>query len=215
MALLESTIESSEDYKPSDPSGGRSPTQPGQVRRVHRRERFLRRERGPQAAVSQGRGVQALARPTHEQSNPRTNPRRASYKDSAANMNRPQIQFGVRENTASPRQHASRPLARSRSNTDCRANESPKTPGASSEDHPSAASFRATPQHSATGEEKRSEGSLLTVHEVAKLLRVPVSWVYERTRRHGPEQLPHFKIGKYLRFEERALFEFVQRQHCA
>ena len=41
---------------------------------------------------------------------------------------------------------------------------------------------------------------LLTVHEVAEFLRVPVSWVYERTRRRGIERLPHLKIGKYLRF---------------
>ena len=41
---------------------------------------------------------------------------------------------------------------------------------------------------------------LLTVQEVAKILRVPVSWVYERTRRRGNEQLPHIKLGKYLRF---------------
>lgn len=41
---------------------------------------------------------------------------------------------------------------------------------------------------------------LLTVHEVAALLRVPTSWVYERTRRRGNERLPHIKIGKYLRF---------------
>lgn len=41
---------------------------------------------------------------------------------------------------------------------------------------------------------------LLTVHEVAELLRVPVSWVYERTRRRGDQQLPHIKMGKYLRF---------------
>jgi excisionase family DNA binding protein len=41
---------------------------------------------------------------------------------------------------------------------------------------------------------------LLTVREVAELLRVPVSWVYERTRRHGRERLPHLKVGKYLRF---------------
>jgi len=41
---------------------------------------------------------------------------------------------------------------------------------------------------------------LLTVHEVAELLKVPVSWVYERTRRRGAERLPHIKLGKYLRF---------------
>ena len=44
--------------------------------------------------------------------------------------------------------------------------------------------------------------SLLTVHEVAKILKVPVSWVYERTRRHGTARLPHIKIGKYLRFRK-------------
>ena len=42
--------------------------------------------------------------------------------------------------------------------------------------------------------------ALLTVSEVAELLRVPVSWVYERTRRRGGERLPHIKVGKYLRF---------------
>jgi hypothetical protein len=29
---------------------------------------------------------------------------------------------------------------------------------------------------------------------------IPASWVYERTRRHGRDRLPHVKIGKYLRF---------------
>ena len=42
--------------------------------------------------------------------------------------------------------------------------------------------------------------ALLTVHEVAEFLKVPVSWVYERTRRRGIERLPHLKIGKYVRF---------------
>jgi excisionase family DNA binding protein len=42
--------------------------------------------------------------------------------------------------------------------------------------------------------------TLLTVADVAELLRVPVSWVYERTRRRGSEQIPHLKLGKYLRF---------------
>lgn len=41
---------------------------------------------------------------------------------------------------------------------------------------------------------------LLTVQEVAALLKVPVSWVYERTRRRGNERLPHVKVGKYVRF---------------
>jgi len=51
-----------------------------------------------------------------------------------------------------------------------------------------------------------------TVEEIAAFLRVPNSWVYERTRRRGIERLPHFKIGKYLRFSRGEVLEWVQRQ---
>jgi excisionase family DNA binding protein len=71
--------------------------------------------------------------------------------------------------------------------------------------------MHAASQSVATVDEIGGDRNLLTVHEVADLLQVRVSWVYERTRRHGPEQLPHLKIGKYLRFEERALTDFIQR----
>jgi excisionase family DNA binding protein len=55
---------------------------------------------------------------------------------------------------------------------------------------------------------------LLTVEEVADFLKVPRSWVYERTRRRGMERLPHIKLGKYLRFEESAVREFLERQRA-
>jgi excisionase family DNA binding protein len=42
---------------------------------------------------------------------------------------------------------------------------------------------------------------LMTVEETARVLHVPVSWVYQRTRRRGKERIPHIKLGKYLRFE--------------
>lgn len=45
------------------------------------------------------------------------------------------------------------------------------------------------------------ESELLTVSEIAKTLKVPVSWIYERSRRRGSERIPHIKLGKYLRFE--------------
>jgi excisionase family DNA binding protein len=41
---------------------------------------------------------------------------------------------------------------------------------------------------------------LLTVDEIAAALRVSPSWVYERVRKRGRDQMPHVKIGKYLRF---------------
>jgi excisionase family DNA binding protein len=55
---------------------------------------------------------------------------------------------------------------------------------------------------------------LLTVDEVAALLKVSRSWVYERTRaRHSQasERLPHIKIGKYVRFDRRALRTFLEQ----
>ena len=61
--------------------------------------------------------------------------------------------------------------------------------------------------HSPVAARKR----LLTVEEVADMLQVPKSWIYERTRRRGQEQLPPLKFGKYLRFEESAVREFLER----
>ena len=54
---------------------------------------------------------------------------------------------------------------------------------------------------------------LLTVSEVATLLRVPVSWVYERTRRRGQERLPHLKMGKYLRFRAGEIQHYLGTLH--
>ena len=38
----------------------------------------------------------------------------------------------------------------------------------------------------------------LTIDEAAALIRVPKSWLYERTRTNT---IPHLKLGKYLRFD--------------
>lgn len=46
------------------------------------------------------------------------------------------------------------------------------------------------------------QAELLTVSEVAHLLKVPVSWVYKHSRARGAERIPHVKLGKYLRFRE-------------
>jgi excisionase family DNA binding protein len=51
---------------------------------------------------------------------------------------------------------------------------------------------------------------LLTVAEVAAALKVPVSWVYERTRRAGVDRIPHFKLGKYLRFRWTTVREWLE-----
>lgn len=44
------------------------------------------------------------------------------------------------------------------------------------------------------------QNALLTVQEVAQILKVPVSWVYEHTRAGCRDPLPYVKVGKYLRF---------------
>jgi len=57
-------------------------------------------------------------------------------------------------------------------------------------------------------------GELLTVDEVAALLKVSKIWVYEHTRSAGrcrSERLPHMKLGKYVRFHRQALQTFLRR----
>lgn len=53
-------------------------------------------------------------------------------------------------------------------------------------------------------------GDLMDVAETARVLNVPVSWVYGRTRRRGKERIPHIKLGKYLRFENTLVQEWVK-----
>ena len=52
---------------------------------------------------------------------------------------------------------------------------------------------------------------LLTVDEVAFLLKVPKRWIYEHTRKRVGPRLPHVKLGKYLRFFEGDVREFLKR----
>jgi excisionase family DNA binding protein len=65
--------------------------------------------------------------------------------------------------------------------------------------------------HRAHVREDAPHGSreLLTVHDVAALLQVPVSWVYERTRRGAPDALPVVKVGKYVRFRPADVLDYI------
>ncbi len=88
-------------------------------------------------------------------------------------------QFGVRENTASPRQHASRLAVDTRLNIAHVAEESRETQPTSLRDARSVKGSEkplyAASQNEATGRDARDERHLLNVHEVAELLHVPVS----------------------------------------
>jgi excisionase family DNA binding protein len=46
-------------------------------------------------------------------------------------------------------------------------------------------------------EEHHPVGRLLTAHEVAELLGVKASWVYEQAR---ARRIPHLRLGRYPRF---------------
>ena len=55
---------------------------------------------------------------------------------------------------------------------------------------------------------------LLTVQELADVLNVPVTWIYDRTRTGGTDRIPHYRVGKYLRFAEDEVVDYL-RIKCA
>jgi excisionase family DNA binding protein len=63
-----------------------------------------------------------------------------------------------------------------------------------------------------TGARAEVSGRLLTVEEVAGLLHVPVTWVYGRMRKRSLERLPGYRLGKYWRFREEDVLEWLTRR---
>jgi excisionase family DNA binding protein len=55
--------------------------------------------------------------------------------------------------------------------------------------------------------------SLLTIQDVAELLRVPASWVYDRLRPGESNPLPGFKLGKYWRFRKAEIIAWLDARH--
>lgn len=51
---------------------------------------------------------------------------------------------------------------------------------------------------------------LIDARELAERLSVPIGWIYDRTRDNGPEQLPHYKLGKYIRFAESEVMDYLR-----
>ena len=54
---------------------------------------------------------------------------------------------------------------------------------------------------------------LLDVKEAAALLNVPRSWIYQHVRPRAEQTLPHFKLGKYIRFSAKALTHWLETCH--
>jgi excisionase family DNA binding protein len=53
---------------------------------------------------------------------------------------------------------------------------------------------------------------LLTINEMAERLKVPLSWLYSRTRITRPGSIPRIKVGKYVRFVESDVMEWLRKQ---
>lgn len=54
--------------------------------------------------------------------------------------------------------------------------------------------------------------NLLTIEELAAGLPVRKSWIYRKTMEKGPQAIPRIRLGKYLRFNEEAVMDWVKKQ---
>jgi excisionase family DNA binding protein len=54
--------------------------------------------------------------------------------------------------------------------------------------------------------------NLISINEMASKLDVPVSWLYSRTRTND---IPFYRVGKYVRFNESEIWEWLKKQNEA
>jgi excisionase family DNA binding protein len=123
-------------------------------------------------------------------------------------------QFGPRKNPDSERAHGLRLAVNSSSRTDTQTHDSQV--GKSSPPVPSTSKQQyLSPEDSTNGAtrvETREQGQLLTVEEIADLLRVPVSWVYGHTRKRSHEKIPGYRVGKYWRFDANEVMSWLREE---
>lgn len=50
---------------------------------------------------------------------------------------------------------------------------------------------------------------ILRPDELARRLKVPESWIYEKTRTRCQNPLPCLRIGRYIRFDWKAVVEWL------
>jgi len=53
---------------------------------------------------------------------------------------------------------------------------------------------------------------LIGIKKMAKKLDLPVSWLYARTR---TKEIPHYKIGKYVKFDEAEIWAWLKKKNEA
>jgi excisionase family DNA binding protein len=54
-----------------------------------------------------------------------------------------------------------------------------------------------------------SADDILTPEEVATRLKIPESWVYEKTRARCRNPIPCLRLGRYIRFDWNAVIEWL------
>ena len=57
-----------------------------------------------------------------------------------------------------------------------------------------------------------NEQNFLTIDELADRLKVQKSWLYSRTRETGPGAIPRIRVGKYIRFVEADVMDWLKRK---
>jgi excisionase family DNA binding protein len=126
------------------------------------------------------------------------------------------LQFGIRENTGVLKTACLAPCSEYAFKYALPEEETQQIQGPGARAISSSTGFenasQAALRNAATGGKRTGESRLMTVHEVAELLQVPVSWVYGRMRKRCTEQLPGFRLGKYWRFSEREVLAWVASQ---
>ena len=55
------------------------------------------------------------------------------------------------------------------------------------------------------------ENVLVTPQEMAEILKVPTSWIYQRTRL-GTTAIPFIKVGKYIRLNPSEVIAFLKNK---
>ena len=58
---------------------------------------------------------------------------------------------------------------------------------------------------------KSVEHKLLTADQIAGILNVPKSWIYERTRQ-GQGAIPFIRLGAYVRFNQEEVINFFKNK---
>jgi excisionase family DNA binding protein len=72
-----------------------------------------------------------------------------------------------------------------------------------------------TSDSTANSDPSTTSFDLMTVNDVAALLRVSKSWVYEHARDDVVDRLPYVKLGKYLRFTRSDLSAYLDAKRLS